>query len=245
MIPFFRKIRKKMADDNRPIKYMRYAIGEIVLVVVGILIALQINNWNEEKKANNEAMEVLKRLRLEFEWNQRELVSSIRFHKQRTDAGHKLISWFEEAYDVPLDSFNPVIQNFMEDWKYEPNKSVSNSAISSGAISLIKNDSLTDKLNYWFNALNKYDEVYAKLDTHRDQYTFPMVERYYPLRNLDSIMKPNFKTDLKGFFSKMENENIIVHGTWSADFLLNWSNHLQNVQIDIFKLIEQELADNK
>jgi hypothetical protein len=50
MIPFFRKIRKKMADDNKPLKYMRYAIGEIVLVVIGILIALAINNWNEERK---------------------------------------------------------------------------------------------------------------------------------------------------------------------------------------------------
>ncbi len=50
MIPFFRKIRKKMADDNRPLKYARYAIGEIVLVVIGILIALQINNWNEQRK---------------------------------------------------------------------------------------------------------------------------------------------------------------------------------------------------
>ena len=54
MIPFFRKIRKKMADDNRPLKYMRYAIGEILLVVVGILIALQINNWNEGRKQQNE-----------------------------------------------------------------------------------------------------------------------------------------------------------------------------------------------
>ena len=50
MIPLFRKIRKKMADDNRPLKYMRYAIGEIILVVIGILIALQINNWNENRK---------------------------------------------------------------------------------------------------------------------------------------------------------------------------------------------------
>ena len=46
MINFFRKIRKKYANDNRPIKYFRYAIGEIVLVVIGILIALQVNNWN-------------------------------------------------------------------------------------------------------------------------------------------------------------------------------------------------------
>jgi len=53
MIPVFRKTRNppageagKMADDNKPLKYLRYAIGEIVLVVIGILIALQINSWN-------------------------------------------------------------------------------------------------------------------------------------------------------------------------------------------------------
>jgi len=50
MINFFRKIRKKLADDNKPLKYARYAIGEILLVVVGILIALSINNWNEDRK---------------------------------------------------------------------------------------------------------------------------------------------------------------------------------------------------
>jgi len=50
MIKFFRKIRKTLADDNKPIKYLRYAIGEIVLVVIGILIALSINNWNQEKQ---------------------------------------------------------------------------------------------------------------------------------------------------------------------------------------------------
>jgi hypothetical protein len=71
MIPFFRKIRKKMADDNRPLKYMRYAIGEIVLVVIGILIALQINNWNEERKKREKfdlvLVEVKKELVLNIE----------------------------------------------------------------------------------------------------------------------------------------------------------------------------------
>jgi hypothetical protein len=51
MINFFRKIRKQPADDNKPLKYMRYAIGEIALVVLGILIALSINNWNEKGKS--------------------------------------------------------------------------------------------------------------------------------------------------------------------------------------------------
>jgi len=47
MINFFRKIRRKRIDENKFIKYTRYAIGEIVLVVFRILIALQINTWNE------------------------------------------------------------------------------------------------------------------------------------------------------------------------------------------------------
>ena len=61
MIPFFRKIRKTLADDNKPIKYLRYAIGEIVLVVIGILIALSINNWNEGRKENNKEKAMLQR----------------------------------------------------------------------------------------------------------------------------------------------------------------------------------------
>ena len=49
-----------MADDNRPLKYMRYAIGEIVLVVIGILIALQINNWNQDRKDRAIEIQLLK-----------------------------------------------------------------------------------------------------------------------------------------------------------------------------------------
>ena len=49
MIGFFRRIRKKFADDNQFLKYSRYAIGEILLVVIGILIALQVNTWNEQR----------------------------------------------------------------------------------------------------------------------------------------------------------------------------------------------------
>ena len=50
MIGFFIKIRKKLAYDNKPLKYARYAFGDILLVVIGILFALSINNWNEGLK---------------------------------------------------------------------------------------------------------------------------------------------------------------------------------------------------
>ena len=59
MIKFFRKIRQKLLSENKFSKYLLYAIGEIILVVVGILIALQINNWNENRKLKGEEIKLL------------------------------------------------------------------------------------------------------------------------------------------------------------------------------------------
>ena len=59
MIKFFRKIRQKLLSENKFSKYVIYAIGENFLVVIGILIALQINNWNEEKKTKVVEIEIL------------------------------------------------------------------------------------------------------------------------------------------------------------------------------------------
>ena len=50
MIKFFRRIRQKLLSESKFSKYLLYAIGEIVLVMIGILLALQVNTWNEQKK---------------------------------------------------------------------------------------------------------------------------------------------------------------------------------------------------
>ena len=62
MIKFFRKIRQNMINENKTGKYLKYAIGEIVLVVIGILIALSINNWNELKKDQLFELKMLKEI---------------------------------------------------------------------------------------------------------------------------------------------------------------------------------------
>ncbi len=53
MIKFFRKFRQNLLSEGKTGKYLKYAIGEIILIVIGILIALQINNWNEARKLKN------------------------------------------------------------------------------------------------------------------------------------------------------------------------------------------------
>ena len=77
MIPFFRKIRFKLAQDNKFLQYSRYATGEIVLVVIGILIALQINNWNEEKKTRKIELKLLEELRADLEETKVDLLTDI------------------------------------------------------------------------------------------------------------------------------------------------------------------------
>src|SRR6056297_1334171 len=59
MIKFFRKIRQNLLSEGKTGKYFKYAIGEIILVVIGILIALQINNWNEARKKKQVEKQVL------------------------------------------------------------------------------------------------------------------------------------------------------------------------------------------
>jgi hypothetical protein len=82
MIPFFRKIRKKMADDNKPIKYMRYAVGEIALVVIGILIALQINTWNEVRKARIVELDILRGIKQNILLDTIDLNDNMRVYKE-------------------------------------------------------------------------------------------------------------------------------------------------------------------
>jgi hypothetical protein len=59
MLHFFRKIRHDLIANSKTYKYFKYAVGEVVLVVLGILIALQINNWNEEKKTEQRIVSFL------------------------------------------------------------------------------------------------------------------------------------------------------------------------------------------
>ncbi|WP_340111909.1 DUF6090 family protein [Maribellus mangrovi] len=69
MLRFFSKMRYKLAAKNKVVKYMRYAIGEILLVVFGILIALQVNNWNERRKIQQDITDTKRALELELENN--------------------------------------------------------------------------------------------------------------------------------------------------------------------------------
>jgi len=82
MIKFFRRFRQQLLSENKFSKYFLYAIGEIVLVVIGILIALQINNWNENKKIENEINQTITDLEKDLTYNHKEASRILKFYYQ-------------------------------------------------------------------------------------------------------------------------------------------------------------------
>ena len=104
MIKFFRKIKQKMLTENKFSKYLIYAIGEIVLVVIGILIALSINNWNENIKSKNELKNIYDEVKLNLKSDLLNIEDVIKQYEQLDLRLEKMIT--EEYSSIVLDSIN-------------------------------------------------------------------------------------------------------------------------------------------
>lgn len=106
MLKFFRRIRQKLLQENRFSKYLLYAIGEIVLVMIGILLALQVNNWNEGKKAKANEIKLLKELRKDVAFSVTELDTVIHYSQVSVNYLKKIQNHFinDLPYSIVLDT---------------------------------------------------------------------------------------------------------------------------------------------
>jgi len=95
MIKFFRRIRRQFLSENKFGKYLLYALGEILLVVIGILIAIQINNWNEYKKDRIVEKKVLEGLAKNLEMNIERFETRLRNIKRYSKSGEIILSIIE------------------------------------------------------------------------------------------------------------------------------------------------------
>jgi hypothetical protein len=92
MISFFRKIRQKLLSQNQITRYLVYALGEIFLVVIGILIALQVNNWNENRKALMISNQTIMNLKVELEEARIALGQAYRFNRENRRLSQQFIN---------------------------------------------------------------------------------------------------------------------------------------------------------
>lgn len=153
MIKFFRKIRQNLLSEGKTLKYFKYAIGEIILVVIGIIIALQINNWNENRKAANEEIKILKALQSDFKVSKERLQETIKSQSRVLEYSHRLSEIYENQdrneyhyFDTHLDSLSNLIAYGNSWYRSETVTGAYNSLISAGKIDLIQNENLRNIL---------------------------------------------------------------------------------------------------
>jgi len=245
MIPFFRKIRKKMADDNRPIKYARYAIGEIILVVIGILIALQINNWNEENKKGKEVNEYLTNLLREFKINHEDLKTNIDYHKfisLKTTELSNLIS------PNPKEISSNKLDTLMFAVMFYPQYTALTTMITSDKLELVNDYTLKNDIANW--KLN-YEEYRYDLKISYDQYlsyTYKFVSENYQIKNIKTARlesdKSLFPVDARSILSSPVFENQMKLRSLNAKFIYREALKIYELQENLIKSVELKLQND-
>ena len=246
MIKFFKKIRQQLLTENKFSKYLIYAIGEIVLVVIGILIALSINNWNE----NSKRLKTEKQL---FE----NLITSLK--KDSTDIS-QIIDYQSKSYELQNRMINSSISEFTHSlskeeisenifilytggYSFFPKYGVYSSIVSSKGIDFIKSEKIKSQLIDLYDfQYKRYESIDKILDAKFQDALYPFLSKElkfqvgynseYSLINIDDLN--NCYSDLQ-----LQCRNL----TWQANPSLKL---LRNIEKSIDSLLrEMENEKNK
>lgn len=147
MTRVFRNIRQKLASENKVMAYLRYAIGEILLVVIGILIALQVNNWNEHQKQKKQEITDLQNLSIDLKKQIQLLDRDIDFEDIIIQDCRDIIAHYEQNNGFKnMDSTFPKINDLIIRMTFTNTNTTLLEMINSGEINIIDNEALKKEL---------------------------------------------------------------------------------------------------
>ncbi|WP_223033791.1 DUF6090 family protein [Hanstruepera marina] len=160
MIKFFRNIRKNLLNKGKTSKYLKYAIGEIVLVVIGILIALAINKWNQKIQESKQGKVLLERIHHDL------VQDTLLFRKTveknvviREDIKHFLNTMYSGVENKKqVEKMSATFDKAL-DQIFSYNKTTYNSIMSTGSINLINNPKLKDDILELYNSYEEIEEL--------------------------------------------------------------------------------------
>lgn len=208
MIKFFRKIRQRLLTENKISKYVIYAIGEIFLVVIGILIAVSINSWNENRLDKKEVETYLEQIRTELAYD-------IKIYQGDLDHMNKAIEYLDKVdsgkYDqVDLSNLLTYLTHNMA--PIENDKSYTK-LVESGKIELSEDAQVNSQLQaYYLDACPNYNQV----TLFHQRFVSENLEG--PLLHILSHKK-NFLLDPQEVIEKMETGSLRSMINWQSSFL--------------------------
>jgi hypothetical protein len=165
MIKFFRKIRQKLLAENKFSRYLIYAIGEITLVMIGILLAFQVNNWNENRKAQLEEKNILQRLRLDLIDDMKTLEYQLEWKKNMIEGYKICLDMLSDEMHGTKEEFMTHFSSILQVGAVKLNMTTFSNLQTTGQIRLIKSNELAD------NIVNYYNTDYTLWQSALQDYT--------------------------------------------------------------------------
>ncbi|NJB72033.1 hypothetical protein GGR42_002524 [Saonia flava] len=216
MIKFFRKIRQKMLTENKFGKYLTYAVGEIILVVIGILIALSINNWNQERQLQNEEKVILKNIHTEFLENKNALKLGLEENNQGCKASITLLNLVGQNREyIQQHNLDSLMYVMLETGSFRPSENTISDLLQSGKLQLLQNDDLKNLLYKWTRNLKKTDVSFNRIELKIDNELVPYLSEHYSMKDIDLYGKLEWKNktlltiDKLYIFEDIQFENIM------------------------------------
>jgi len=206
MISFFKKIRRKLVADNKIQTYLKYAFGEIFLVMIGILLALQVNNWNEGRKLKDQEIKALKELRSDLEQNFEDITQDKKLFEVSLRSNEIILKQMENSlpYNDSLDThFAKLLP-----WSSFSINSTTFDNIRQAGSNLISNDSLRKSVTSFYTSyMNLYKELESReLIEHNTKYVKPMLMTAFSEYDFNSMKPRNYDA-----FIKNQDYNQILH----------------------------------
>jgi hypothetical protein len=253
VIKFFRKIRQSLLTDSKFGKYLLYAIGEIILVVIGILIALQINNANEARKLRSQEIHYLENLKTDLNLNIAELDEYIAVRNSRIESANKVLEHFEGKPLTDLNDFAFHTTNIYIWQKFTQQDNTFQELVNSGNLALISNDTIK-------NGLLNLQSLYKKLKNEEEHFRYDaevlLYEPSYAVLDLNPIVK-NFtyqvskgqagedialpRANYEAMLKDIKQKNGFVMAVYEFSVMNAQFNEMKEICNSIITLIENEL----
>ncbi|MGZ0016354.1 DUF6090 family protein [Yeosuana sp. AK3] len=252
MIKLFRNIRKNLLAEGKTTNYLKYAIGEIVLVVIGILIALQINNWNELRKSNLEEQSALENIHRDFLKNKEALETTMASSLLIMNYGSKILNYTGNKPKPDSENeFNEWLNSVFNGDPFYPQNGFLDDLLSSGKLGIFKNVELRNLLSSWKPKVDVLKEKFKSLDLNEDLVNAYVLENGSWL-NADGVLpegrnvtfpKSGFEVDNRNLLQSLFFENLIENLVISADNYYSMEKETLKLLNEIISKLESEMSN--